>query len=583
MNKILSTTLFTTLFCQASFAQPVSIQVMLDNVDRPVHGSINNVNLSESGRYVAFVTEESNLFVRDIKTQTSSLIDHTVWSNSVGISPNGRFIVYMKSNMILLDRIHQRTYVLNNMSPARWMAPIVSDEGKVAYNVEGSEDLMIYTHSSKRTVTLPFDGIPKGFSVDSTVLNYIATDQNGNYQSYLYHTQTHEVTPLSNHKTGDVYSANISKDGNISAWLHNNILYKKNLTDGSVSIFKLADFNIIGRSTHAALLEDSLALSFDGRYIAFNGAITAQHPDYNTNGTFYSNRSFRVDTYTSNIIVTSKTYDGTDIDGSLINTDIHLSADGNIASFATSIENLAPGIRQSAEEPHHAYISGGYDRNYLFIELPHSENQWNMFQPMRLVADHQWEGYVYFDGQGKNEFKFDMGGNWITPCAFEKANNWSHNFGDQNNDGMADANGKNIIITQGAGHYRITLNDATKAYDVSKVIHKQFDNLWLRGSFNGWHAQNSLKMTYKGKQVWEAVVTFGNEPHPSFKFDRYNDWRENYGQSHVENQATQSGENITVDMNSTYLVRFYENTKRYIVQKVVAMPTTSSPQCGTSH
>ena len=77
---------------------------------------------------------------------------------------------------------------------------------------------------------------------------------------------------------------------------------------------------------------------------------------------------------------------------------------------------------------------------------------------MTLVSNFVWETQAIFVGAADDRFKFDVTGNW------------SLNFGDNNNDGLAEQSGGNIAITQGAGTYIIRFDDQTKRYWVSKII-----------------------------------------------------------------------------------------------------------------
>jgi hypothetical protein len=76
---------------------------------------------------------------------------------------------------------------------------------------------------------------------------------------------------------------------------------------------------------------------------------------------------------------------------------------------------------------------------------------------MRLVCDHAWrlEGAPF--GAGAEErFKFDLFGDW------------SRNFGDDDGDGRADADGADIPIAAGQGSYAISFDDQTMQYAVVK-------------------------------------------------------------------------------------------------------------------
>jgi spore coat protein H len=76
---------------------------------------------------------------------------------------------------------------------------------------------------------------------------------------------------------------------------------------------------------------------------------------------------------------------------------------------------------------------------------------------MKLIADYTWQINATFTGRMDDRFKFDVNGNWF------------RNFGDDNNDKIADAQARNdIYVKGGAGEYTITLNDRTMAYTISE-------------------------------------------------------------------------------------------------------------------
>ncbi len=67
-----------------------------------------------------------------------------------------------------------------------------------------------------------------------------------------------------------------------------------------------------------------------------------------------------------------------------------------------------------------------------------------------------WQRAVTFTGSFDERFKFDVHGDW------------SDNYGDNNSDGIGDFFGADIPIPAGPGTYRITFDDDTRAYTVTK-------------------------------------------------------------------------------------------------------------------
>jgi len=100
-------------------------------------------------------------------------------------------------------------------------------------------------------------------------------------------------------------------------------------------------------------------------------------------------------------------------------------------------------------------VSGGFGSNFSQLYLRGTHNAWST-SSMLLVANNLWEITVTFSGSN-NAFKFDVTGNW------------SQNYGDNNNDGIAEQNGSNIIINTGEGTYRVRFNDQTRSYSATKL------------------------------------------------------------------------------------------------------------------
>ena len=95
-----------------------------------------------------------------------------------------------------------------------------------------------------------------------------------------------------------------------------------------------------------------------------------------------------------------------------------------------------------------------FDSTYASLYLRGTFNNWDKTTPMTLVADHLWSATVTLSGSDK--FKFDVSGDWAT------------NFGDNELDGVADANGKDIT-TSLTGSYVVTFNDETRHYQLQAV------------------------------------------------------------------------------------------------------------------
>lgn len=100
---------------------------------------------------------------------------------------------------------------------------------------------------------------------------------------------------------------------------------------------------------------------------------------------------------------------------------------------------------------------GALAKNYNQVYLRGTNNGWTTSAKMNLIANNTWVYTATFGDTTTERFKFDVNGDWAI------------NFGDTNKDGIADASGSDIAITQGAGSYKIRFNDSTRVYTIMKV------------------------------------------------------------------------------------------------------------------
>ncbi|WP_320821950.1 alpha amylase C-terminal domain-containing protein [Reinekea sp.] len=91
-----------------------------------------------------------------------------------------------------------------------------------------------------------------------------------------------------------------------------------------------------------------------------------------------------------------------------------------------------------------------------------------------------------------------------------------------------------------------------------------FDTLNLRGTANQW---SSSAMSCIGDNIWQiGGVVFQNGDNSGFarfKFDRFSDWTENYGDDNADKIAERSGKDIIVLDPGTYIIRFNDATLTY--------------------
>ena len=90
-----------------------------------------------------------------------------------------------------------------------------------------------------------------------------------------------------------------------------------------------------------------------------------------------------------------------------------------------------------------------FTSNFSKVYFRGTPNDWSASE-MTLVADHLWEITVDFGRGDFERFKFDIEGDW------------SHNYGDTDNNGIAERNGKDIYVS--LGEHKITFNDETLQY-----------------------------------------------------------------------------------------------------------------------
>jgi alpha-amylase len=134
------------------------------------------------------------------------------------------------------------------------------------------------------------------------------------------------------------------------------------------------------------------------------------------------------------------------VNGNCTGTSITVAANG------TATFNVAA---KSASAIHVQAKNGDMVGNncvYSSMKLRGTFNNWASTD-MTCTAG-TWVGSATFSGSSTDRFKFDAYGNWI--------NNW----GNSNNDLIADASGNDIFVTT-AGTYTITFNDANLQYSIT--------------------------------------------------------------------------------------------------------------------
>ena len=205
--------------------------------------------------------------------------------------------------------------------------------------------------------------------------------------------------------------------------------------------------------------------------------------------------------------------------------------------------------------------AGGFNKIHPQVYFRGTPNNWGTTL-MNLVSNHLWEVEATFGSSSDERFKFDVYGDW------------SLNFGDNNNDGVADQSGANIMVTAGAGTYRIRFNDQTRVYSVVKVggtFNRDYTTMSVPGTFNSWNpAANNMQLI--GDHTWSG--TFVLSGNVQFKFTANGSWGANWGENDqpgtsvpLNGYAEASGGNITLNglAGATYRITMHERTRAYSV------------------
>jgi alpha-amylase len=183
-------------------------------------------------------------------------------------------------------------------------------------------------------------------------------------------------------------------------------------------------------------------------------------------------------------------------------------------------------------------------------------NQWGT-TPMTFVEDECiWKTTQSFGDGSSERFKFDINGDW------------SLNFGDnQPVDGIADQNGADIPLTEGAGTYAIAFNPQSQTYTVVKQgPSSTYPHLFLRGTPNAWE---TTPMNLVADFTWEVTADFGRGSSERFKFDVNGDWTNNFGDNSPQDGIGEpNGADIPITQGAgRYTITFNDRTKAYTVVK----------------
>lgn len=544
---VTSSTLFALLSSPLVSAAPIN-QGMFKVTGDPQDGANTQQGMSRSGRYIAF-TNGAEIYLRDIKTQTSILLSNTV-APEFALSPNGRYAAFVRQQTnpianvrVVLDRVTNVETIIPSISESNiglsnngyvlFVKQVSSDKHLIRLNLNDSSETIVATGnislgSSNQRNPLSADGNVALFKVGSTYKIYDAATM----QTTILAPTRSPGIPVS------IESIDLASSGKFVAFSDSHVggsqVYKLDLANAqqTSTTFDLSSKDVLISANSA------LSISADGRFISFRGEVLPGNPEWvaakaldpNTGSTQGYARIFRADTQTNTLVTMSTAHDGGVLLAApsqsspvhpIVNLSTIISDDGSMVELSTSSHNIVSTTvsQNMSEANYHVYLPNGYARNYQFVGIPHSDISFKPFAPMTLVGNNQWEGYITFDGVGTESFKFDVGGTLVNG-KFTATPNWAINFGAGSTPNQAVANGANIAVTGGAGTYKITFNDLTRAYTITKetsagdwqrtvvFIEGQTQtgqDMFIRGGIDHGYAQSHLGLTCTEQNLLCAI------------------------------------------------------------------------------
>lgn len=525
-TALLSTLVMATLPTLSHAGDTVNLQRLQGPNGEVLTSSANFQRMSGNGRFMLYSNNFNHtlsnffLFMQDMKTGVSVQIETSFAPRSTGeygISENGQLVAYYDdaSNLYVKDMASGTRYSLGDMSSANRV--LLTNSGDVFYidndSVNGGKYLAVTNiHTLNTDILANADVLQMGgISQDGRHLVYSQRTFGGAGNSAFYQAMhLDRDSAVLTQITDNGYEVNnitISGNGQVIG-----VSYAGSVADNVIELFNSADFSLTAYSKDTLKVDNplgldtqgGLALSYDGRYASFKANMAQNHPDYDQVTNFTYDRIFRLDTATGTVLTISEPWDEIESDN-FVNVGTTISNDGRLVSFAANAKDLLPTTPQSVEEPYHATVHD-FSADYLFVGLPNSDQNWQHYSNMSLIADHTWQGVLQFDGVGTDAFKFDLGGQFsgANGTPYQPTANWALNYGDNNADGIADQGGNNILITEGAGDYRITFNSQSKVYSVEKIIAQGNTVDVLFSCFNG--------TTYSGQSIYAIgnVDALGN-------------------------------------------------------------------------
>lgn len=497
-------------------------------------GGFNHVGMSRNGRYAViadstrkFDASAPATYIRDFAKQTTTKISNDGGdSQFYAISPNGRYVSYWsnpRNGRFVLDRALQIERPLTGAVSGSQNIGL-SDNGFALFNQTSAttaKPLALYNLTTFTQQLIYPDGADLGhmyqrnpLSADGRVALFKTT---GIYRIYSADTGlTNTFTPSWNAQQLTVNDATLASSGKFLAFVsqltgHKNFIYRAALSKNSDHTLTRYDITPFKVSINQDAIASGLSMSGDGRYVTFNGYLEEGHPEYAAAQAVGSPgyvRIFRLDTRLNKLVTVTTGFNGGPIIGPsgtpLINATSVISDDGSMVEYATNARNVTaiPPVSLGGERNFHAYFNDGFARNYQFIDMPNTQNAWTQYNPMKLVGDHQWEGYVTVSA-GSDAFSFSAGGKLVNGV-FDSSTTV---IGAGNSLGQAAINGSIISPTsfspQFSGTWRILFNDQTLKYHYSKADWKRTvifiqgqtidgQDMFVRGGIDHTYALNTL-------------------------------------------------------------------------------------------
>lgn len=525
-------------------AAPIN-QGMFKPDGSPQSGASTLQAMSRSGRHIIF-TNGNAMYLRDIKTQVSTALNTLVSDSTFALSPSGRYIGFYQvtqfspllQKTLVVDRV---TNTEKEIAAKRETNIGISDNGFALFikEVSGQKQLIRFNLNTNAETIIATGDISLGssrqrnpLSADGKIALFSSA---GVYK--IYNAATQQTTTLSPvRSTGvpvDIDGIDLASSGKFIAIYE--VLNKRiHRLDLAASSQLVESFDLANKSIDKTDAND-LSVSSNGRFVSFKGYILPGHPEWAAanaldpvNYQFGYPRIFRYDTLTDSLVTVSTAHDGSTLLAApyqpnpawpIVNSSTILSDDGSMLEFSTSSHNIVstPVSLAMSEANYHIFLSSGFSRNYQFVDMPNSDIAYKAFAPMTLVANNLWEGTIAFDGVN-DSFKFDVGGQLVNG-KYTAVANWGINFG-AGAQNIAVNNGSNIAVTGGAGNYRVTFNDQTLAYTISKIVDVTFNcyngvttpgqNVLVVGNIpelGNWIPAAAIKLKQGANYTWSGTMT----------------------------------------------------------------------------